>query len=46
MALIENDREVAYLKKTVAINPDFKDGWLDLARIEIEREFMIKHLLI
>lgn len=38
MALLEKDREEAYLKKTIAINPDFKDGWLDLARIEISRK--------
>lgn len=37
MALLEKDREETYLKKTVAINPDYKDGWLDLARIEIDR---------
>ena len=36
-ALLEKDREEAYLKKTVAINPNFPDGWLDLARIEINR---------
>ena len=36
-ALLEKDREEAYLKKTVAINPNFHDGWLDLARIEINR---------
>jgi len=38
MALLEHDREEAYLKKTVAINPNFKDGWIDLARLEISRE--------
>ena len=37
MALLEHDREEAYLKKTIAINPNFHDGWLDLARIEINR---------
>ncbi len=37
MALLEKDRQEAYLKKTVAINPNFKDGWLDLANIEINR---------
>ncbi len=38
MALLEKDREEAYLKKTVAINPNFKDGWIDLARLEINKE--------
>ncbi|MBQ8459227.1 tetratricopeptide repeat protein [bacterium] len=38
MALLEKDRESTYLKKTVAINPDFKDGWLDLARLEINKD--------
>ena len=38
MALLEKDREETYLKKTVAINPDFKDGWIDLARLEIQKE--------
>jgi len=38
MALLEKDRELAYLKKAVAINPNFKDGWVDLARLEIDKE--------
>lgn len=38
MALLEHDREEAYLKKTIAINPNFKDGWIDLARLEIEKD--------
>lgn len=38
MALLEKDREETYLKKTVAINPNFKDGWIDLARLEINKE--------
>jgi tetratricopeptide (TPR) repeat protein len=37
MALLENDRKEAYLKKTVAINPDYEDGWLELAKLEINR---------
>ncbi len=37
IALLEKDRQDAYLKKTVAINPDFIDGWLDMARIEVQR---------
>lgn len=35
MALLEKDREIEYLKKAIAINPDFKDAWIDLARIAI-----------
>ena len=35
MALLEKDREIAYLKKTISINPNFKDAWIDLARIAI-----------
>lgn len=38
MALLEKDRETAYLKKAIAINPNFKDGWIDLARIEIGKD--------
>lgn len=38
MALFEKDRETAYLKKAIALNPNFKDGWIDLARIEILKE--------
>jgi len=38
MALLDKSREEIYLKKTVAINPDFKDGWIDLARVEINKE--------
>ena len=36
MALLDKSREVSYLKKSVAINYKFKDGWIDLARVEIE----------
>lgn len=38
MALLEKDRENTYLKRAIAINPNFKDGWIDLARIEISKE--------
>jgi tetratricopeptide (TPR) repeat protein len=37
MALLETDRENEYLKKAIAINPDFKDGWIDLARVFIKK---------
>ena len=38
MALLEKDREITYLKKAVAINPNFSAGWVDLARISINQE--------
>ena len=38
MGLLEKDRETTYIKKALSINPSFKDGWIDLARIEIEHD--------
>ena len=38
IAINDKSKELAYLKKCVALNNNFKDGWLDLARVEIERE--------
>jgi tetratricopeptide (TPR) repeat protein len=38
MALLEKDREETYIKKSIAINPNFKDGWIDLARLEIAKD--------
>ncbi len=35
MALLDKSRETSYLKKSVAINLQFKDGWIDLARVAI-----------
>ena len=37
VALFDKSREVEYLKKSIAINSTFKDGWIDLARVSIER---------
>ena len=37
VALLDKSRETAYLKKSVAINSQFKDGWIDLARTEIAK---------
>ncbi|MDR1327127.1 MAG: tetratricopeptide repeat protein, partial [Heliobacteriaceae bacterium] len=37
VALKDKSKELAYLKKSVAINMGFKDGWIDLGRVEIER---------
>ncbi len=38
MGLLDKTREQTYIKKSLAINPNFKDGWLDLAKIEIEKD--------
>ncbi len=38
MALFDKDREVPYLKKSLALNLSFKDPWIDLARVEIEKQ--------
>lgn len=37
MALLEPDRETEYLKKSISINPDFENGWVDLARVMIKK---------
>ena len=37
IALKDKSKELAYLKKTIAINMNYKDAWLDLGRVEIER---------
>ena len=36
IALLNPSNELAYLKKSVAINPNFKDGWIDLSRVMLE----------
>ena len=36
IALANPDIELTYLKKSVSINPNFKDGWIDLSRVMIE----------
>ena len=38
MALLEPDREFEYLKKAISINPDFKDAWIDLARVSLKKD--------
>lgn len=38
IGLFDKSKELAYLKKSVALNPYFIDGWIDLARCEIERQ--------
>lgn len=37
IALKDKTKEIAYLKKAIAINMNYKDAWLDLGRVEIER---------
>ena len=38
IALTDKSKEIAYLKKAIAINADFKDAWIDLGRVSIERQ--------
>ena len=38
IGLFDKNKELSYLKKAVAVNPYFIDGWIDLARCEIERQ--------
>lgn len=38
MALFEKDREIPYLKKSISINLNYKDAWIDMARVEIEKK--------
>ena len=44
MALLEPDREFEYLKKAISVNPDFKDAWIDLARVTLKKENIDKAL--
>ena len=37
VALEDKSKEIAYLKKAIAINMDYKDAWIDLGRVEVER---------
>ena len=38
MALFDKSREVNYLKRAISINLKYKDAWIDLARVEIEKQ--------
>lgn len=40
-ALKDKSKEIAYLKKAVAINMNFKDAWIDLGRTALEQENFI-----
>lgn len=37
VALKDKTKEIAYLKKALAINLNYTDAWLDLGRVELER---------
>lgn len=37
IALKDKSKEFVYLKKAIAINMNYKDAWIDLGRVEIER---------
>lgn len=36
VALLDKDKRTVYLKKSLAVNPMFEDGWVELARTEID----------
>ena len=38
VALLEPQKTKIYLKKALAVNPMFENGWIELARIEIDNE--------
>lgn len=37
VALKDKSKEIAYLKKAIAINMHYKDAWVDIGRVEVER---------
>lgn len=38
IALYDKTKEIPYLKKAIAINKGYKDAWIDLGRVAIERQ--------
>lgn len=38
IALLDKSKEEPYLKKAIAINAKFKDAWIDLGRVAIEKK--------
>ena len=38
IALKDKSKELAYLKKAIAINMNYKDAWIDLGRVAIDRQ--------
>lgn len=37
IALVEKDKEIVYLKKALAVNPLFEDGWIQISKAEINK---------
>lgn len=37
IALLDKDKETIYIKKALAVNPLFNDGWIQLAKTEIDK---------
>jgi len=37
IGLLDKTKEIAYTKKALAVNPLFKDGWIELAKIEFDK---------
>ena len=37
IGLITPEKELDYLKKSVSINPSYQDGWIDLARVMLDK---------
>lgn len=37
VALLDKDKEVTYLKKALAVNPLYKDAWIQLAKSDIDK---------
>ncbi len=38
LALIDKSKEQEYLKKALAINPQYPEAWIDMGRLEIEKK--------
>ncbi|MDD3435772.1 MAG: tetratricopeptide repeat protein [Candidatus Gastranaerophilales bacterium] len=37
VALLDNEKRIIYLKKALAVNPQFEDAWIELAKIDIDK---------
>ena len=37
IGLVTPDKELDYLKKAVSLNPSYQDGWIDLARVMLDK---------
>lgn len=38
IALLDPDKKIIYLKKALAINPLYEDGWIELAKTELDKD--------